>query len=213
MPPANSDARAASWDRNLVLRSTSTSTPAATAWNPAERLIVRQVVGDGIKHPEIRSTYRDQPPVEQPLGRQFLHRARKGDHFLEDTNNTARVDLHLPRQRSGDAVRPNLGTVSPAVAFVARSAAVRATSSPTSTTRSQVLRGHVESEYHSDHLTFSLVHVEPLLRNFDQDNSSFSSANDAALFIGSSNIGDGAGRQLWNFKYGDLAATAATRSN
>jgi hypothetical protein len=40
--------------------------------------------------------------------------------------------------------------------------------------------------------------------NFDQDNSSFSFANDAAIFIGSSNIGDGAGRQLWNFKYGDL---------
>jgi hypothetical protein len=40
--------------------------------------------------------------------------------------------------------------------------------------------------------------------NFDQDNSSFSNANDAAIFIGSSNIGDGAGRQLWDFKYGDL---------
>ena len=29
-------------------------------------------------------------------------------------------------------------------------------------------------------------------------------ANDANIFIGSSNIGDGAGRQLWNFKDGDL---------
>ena len=42
--------------------------------------------------------------------------------------------------------------------------------------------------------------------NFDQDSNATSgpAANDAALFIGSSNIGDGAGRQLWNFKYGDL---------
>src|SRR6185295_14694722 len=40
--------------------------------------------------------------------------------------------------------------------------------------------------------------------NFDQDNSTFSSANDAAIFIGSSNIGDAAGRQLWDFRYGDL---------
>ena len=40
--------------------------------------------------------------------------------------------------------------------------------------------------------------------NFDQDNSSFSFANDASIFIGSSNIADGAGRQLWDFKYGDL---------
>ena len=30
------------------------------------------------------------------------------------------------------------------------------------------------------------------------------SGNDANIFIGSSNIGDGAGRQLWNFKDGTL---------
>ena len=38
--------------------------------------------------------------------------------------------------------------------------------------------------------------------NFDQDNST--TANDANIFIGSSNIADGAGRQLWDFKDGDL---------
>ena len=38
--------------------------------------------------------------------------------------------------------------------------------------------------------------------NFDQDNTS--SGNDAALFIGSSNLADGFGRQLWNFKEGNL---------
>ncbi|HEV2721498.1 MAG TPA: hypothetical protein VG323_15865, partial [Thermoanaerobaculia bacterium] len=42
--------------------------------------------------------------------------------------------------------------------------------------------------------------------NFDQDYSttSTSGTNDMATFIGSSFIGDGAGRQLWNFKYGNL---------
>jgi hypothetical protein len=39
--------------------------------------------------------------------------------------------------------------------------------------------------------------------NFDQDNTS-STDNDANRFIGSSNIGDGAGRQLWNLKEGRL---------
>ena len=39
--------------------------------------------------------------------------------------------------------------------------------------------------------------------NFDQDNST-DAGNDANIFIGSSNIGDGAGRQLWNFKDGTL---------
>ena len=38
--------------------------------------------------------------------------------------------------------------------------------------------------------------------NFDQDSSGVS--NDANVFIGSSNIADGAGRQLWNNRYGDL---------
>ena len=38
--------------------------------------------------------------------------------------------------------------------------------------------------------------------NFDQDNST--TANDANIFIGSSYIGDGAGRQLWDFKDGTL---------
>ena len=38
--------------------------------------------------------------------------------------------------------------------------------------------------------------------NFDQDNSTV--GNDDNIFIGSSNIADGAGRQMWNDKYGDL---------
>jgi len=38
--------------------------------------------------------------------------------------------------------------------------------------------------------------------NFDQDNSSI--GNDDNIFVGSSNIGDGAGRQLWDNKLGTL---------
>jgi hypothetical protein len=38
--------------------------------------------------------------------------------------------------------------------------------------------------------------------NFDQDNST--TDNDLNIFIGSSNIADGAGRQLWDFKDGTL---------
>ena len=49
-----------------------------------------------------------------------------------------------------------------------------------------------------------LVHLEPLLRQLRPGQLLVSTANDADIFIGSSNIGDGAGRQLWDFKYGDL---------
>jgi hypothetical protein len=40
--------------------------------------------------------------------------------------------------------------------------------------------------------------------NFDQDNTSINTSNDAAVFIGSSNVADAAGRNIWNYKYGDL---------
>jgi hypothetical protein len=38
--------------------------------------------------------------------------------------------------------------------------------------------------------------------NFDQDNTT--TGNDANIFVGSSFIGDGAGRQLWNYRDGTL---------
>jgi hypothetical protein len=40
--------------------------------------------------------------------------------------------------------------------------------------------------------------------NFDQDNSTVTTSNDANIFIGSSNIGDGPGRQLWDNRLGTL---------
>ena len=48
-----------------------------------------------------------------------------------------------------------------------------------------------------------LLHVEPLLRQL-RPGQLDRRPNDANIFIGSSNIGDGAGRQLWDFKDGDL---------
>jgi hypothetical protein len=39
---------------------------------------------------------------------------------------------------------------------------------------------------------------------FDQDNTTTALANDGNIFIGSSNIADGAGRQMWDNKYGNL---------
>ena len=40
--------------------------------------------------------------------------------------------------------------------------------------------------------------------NFDQDQSTVTTSNDGNIFIGSSNIGDGPGRQLWDNKLGTL---------
>jgi hypothetical protein len=63
--------------------------------------------------------------------------------------------------------------------------------------------GTLETEWRSDKAfargSYTWSHY---YGNFDQDSSAVS--NDDNVFIGSSNIADGAGRQLWNNRYGDL---------
>ena len=85
-----------------------------------------------------------------------------------------------------------------------RSAADRPTSSPSSTapTRGTTRRrwrrnGATPRPCVSGSYTWSRYYG-----NFDQDNST--TDNDLNIFIGSCNIGDGAGRQLWDFKDGTL---------
>jgi len=61
----------------------------------------------------------------------------------------------------------------------------------------------VESEYHGGRVFFRGSYTwSHYYGNFDQDGSS--TLNDSNIFIGSSNIGDGGGRQLWDLKTGDL---------
>jgi hypothetical protein len=63
----------------------------------------------------------------------------------------------------------------------------------------------METEWHGSKSTIGTSYTwSHYYGNFDQDNTSFNTANDASIFIGSSNIGDGAGRQLWDNKYGNL---------
>jgi hypothetical protein len=208
MPPANSDARAASWDRNLVAQLN-------VYFDQSGNLLGIQPNAsssgkwwqDGIKHPEIKEfmigTSRQ---LNQRWSSRVYGRYRKGDHYLEDTNNTARGDFNAPGGISHDPYVPNLGAVSPPSgirgAIGSGSTYVIANLDGAFT---KYYEATAESEYHADKLTvggsFTWSHY---YGNFDQDNSSFNSANDAAIFIGSSNIGDGAGRQLWDFKYGTL---------
>jgi len=156
MPPAElGRARRVVGSQSSSLRSTSTSTPAATAWNPANASSSGKWWEDGIKHPEIQGVHdRDQPPVEQPLVGTFLHPRSQRRSLLEDTNNT-RASTLPPPPGSVPATPyvPNLGTVSPAVGHSCAIAAVRATSSPTFDNAFTKYYEPRESEYHSDHLT------------------------------------------------------------
>jgi hypothetical protein len=62
-----------------------------------------------------------------------------------------------------------------------------------------------ETEWHHNNLSVTGSYTwSHYYGNYDQDNTSPNSTNDANRFIGSSNIADAAGRNVWNYKYGDL---------
>jgi hypothetical protein len=207
-PSANSDARAASWDRNLVAQ--------INAYFDANGKLIGVAPNasssgkwwqEGIKPPHIDEymigTARQ---LTQRWSARLYGRHRKGTDYMEDTNNTARGDYNAPGGISHDPYVPNLGRVG-------QPGTIRGDIGSGSTYVIANLDGAftkyyeatLESDWRGDKLALNGSYTwSHYYGNFDQDNSTFSSANDAAIFIGSSNIGDGAGRQLWDFKYGDL---------
>jgi len=137
-------------------------------------------------------------------------RYRKGENFLEDTNNNARSAYNAPAGIPRTDYVPTLcngslascgpntvrGAIGSGSTYVIANLDGAFTKYYEATMESTMRTGKL---YTSGSYTWSHYYG-----NFDQDNSSFSFANDASIFIGSSNIADGAGRQLWDFKYGDL---------
>jgi hypothetical protein len=202
MPPANSDARAASWDRNLVQQLNvyfdKDGNEIGIAPNASSSGKWWQ---DGIKHPETKELMlgTSRQLTSRWSGRLYT-RYRKGDHFLDDTNNTARADFNAPSGTTHDPYIPNLTAIRTAIGSGSTYVIANLDGAFT-----KYYEATAESEWRGNNLTLNGSYTwSHYYGNFDQDNSTFSSANDAAVFIGSSNIGDGAGRQLWDFKYGNL---------
>jgi Carboxypeptidase regulatory-like domain len=125
-------------------------------------------------------------------------RYRHGTHFWEDTNNTARVDYNPPPGIPQTPYIPNLNDQRAQIGSGSSYVIAELDGSYT-----KYYEATLESEWRGDKTfvrgSYTYSHY---YGNFDQDNST--TANDAEVFIGSSFIGDGAGRQLWNFRNGDL---------
>ncbi|HEX8411082.1 MAG TPA: carboxypeptidase regulatory-like domain-containing protein, partial [Thermoanaerobaculia bacterium] len=212
-PAANSDARAASWDRNLVAQLN-------VYFDQQGRVLGIQPNAsssgkwfqEDLKHPMVDElTIGTGQQITSAWSTRVYGRYREGSDFIEDTNNNARSAFGAPAGISRDDYVPNLCN------------AASVANCPAGTIRNAIGSGStyvianldgaftkyyeatMESSWRGSNLyvngSYTWSHY---YGNFDQDNSSFSFANDAAVFIGSSNIGDGAGRQLWDFKYGDL---------
>jgi hypothetical protein len=200
-PSASSLPRAASWDRNFIgsfvdvqFDQNGVAFAAVPVGSSSGKLFVPDMTPRRIDEYLVGSARQIKPRWTARV----YGRYRKGSHFWEDTNNNARVafdpppgipqELYIPNL---DAQRAQIGSGSSYVIAELDGAYTK------------YLEATVESEWRGDKTfvrgSYTWSHY---YGNFDQDGSA--NANDANVFIGSSNIGDGAGRQLWNYRTGNL---------
>ncbi len=125
-------------------------------------------------------------------------RYREGSHFWEDTNNTARVAFNPPADIPRELYIPDL---TQKLAQIGSGSTYVIAELDGAYTKYYELG--FESEWRGQRTFVRSSYVwSHYYGNFDQDNST--DANDANIFVGSSFIADGAGRQLWDFRDGDL---------
>lgn len=200
-PAASSLPRAASWDRNLIgtfidahFDATGRLFAAVPVGSSSGKLFVEDMT------PRRTDEYLIGTSTQFSSGwsARLYGRYRHSTHFWEDTNNNARVAFNpppgIPRELyipDLDAKRAQIGSGSSYVIAELDGAFTK------------YYEATVESDYRTGNVflrgSYTWSHY---FGNMDQDNTTV--GNDAAIFIGSSNVADGAGRQLWDNKEGDL---------
>jgi hypothetical protein len=206
IPAASSLPRAASWDRNL------TGTFIDAHFDAAGNLFAAVPVGSSTGklfaddlNPRTTDEYTigTARQITDRLSVRAYGRYRDSRHFWEDTNNNSRSaafgapadiaakGLYIPDLA---AMLGQIGTGGTANSYVIAELDGAYTKYQEVTLESEWrgARAYVRGSYTWSHY----------YGNIDQDNST--TGNDAAIFIGSSNIADGVGRQLWDFKDGTL---------
>jgi hypothetical protein len=218
-PAASSLPRAASWDRNLAATQNADFDASGklfgveTVASSTGKLFVADLTPRRYDEWLFGTARQITPSL---TGRAYF-RYRKGTHYWEDTNNNARIafnegfttvpgtDAALPHdyyiQNLDQKVIPLGITSNPNNAYVITELDGAFTDYRELTLEAEYRKGSiwVQGSY-----TRSRYYG-----NFDQDGSAGATAsggdsNDSNIFIGSSNIGDGAGRQLWDDKLGLL---------
>jgi hypothetical protein len=127
-------------------------------------------------------------------------RYREGSHFWEDTNNNARLVFNPPPEIPRELYIPDLAAM---LAQIGNGSSYVIAELDGAYTKYYDVT--VESEWRGKNAFVRGSYTwSRYTGNFDQDNSTSGANNDNNIFIGSSNIADGAGRQLWNFKDGRL---------
>ncbi len=198
-PSASSLARAASWDRNLrrdidvAFDANGNFIEAESVGSSSGKWFQDGLTPRGIDEYLLGWTM----DVSSDLSVRAHVRHRKGSHFWEDTNNSARVDFFPPAGIPQELYVPNLDDIR---AEIGGSSYVVAELDGSYT---KFWEASFEADWTRDNWYVSASYVwSHYYGNFDQDNTT--TTNDGNIFIGSSNIADDLGRQLWNFKDGNL---------
>jgi hypothetical protein len=200
-PAASSLPRAASWDRNLIgtfvdahFDANGVLFATAPVGSSSGKLFVDDLTPRTVNE-FLLGTARQ---LNSRWTARLYGRYRDGSHFWEDTNNNARIAFDpppdIPRELYIPDLDAKLAQITSGSSYVIAELDGAYTKYYEATLESE-WRG--SKSFIRGSYTFSHYYG-----NFDQDNSSI--ANDDNIFIGSSNIGDGAGRQMWNNKDGDL---------
>ncbi len=200
-PAANSLPRAASWDRNLTGTFVDVhfdQNGVAFAAVPVGSSSGKLFVPDMTPHTVNEFLIGTARQLSNNLSARLYARHRRGSHFWEDTNNNARVAFNPPPEIPRELYIP---TLADQLKQIGSGSTYVITELDGAYTR--YFDATLETEWRSEK-TFVLGSFtwSRYYGNFDQDNST--EVNDANVFIGSSFIGDGAGRQLWDNKDGTL---------
>jgi hypothetical protein len=208
-PAASSLPRAASWDRNYTIRTINTyfdQNGNLIASDPLKsssgKLFVPNMNPREIKE-YLVGTARQ---MNSRWSTRLYGRYRKADHFWEDTNNTARSDYNAPAPIPQTPYIPDLNDRRLQIGNGTRSGSSYVIAQLDGAF-TKYYEATMESDWHGNKVflrgSYTWSHY---YGNFDQDNTAGASGfyNDQNIYIGSSNIADGAGHQLWNMKYGTM---------
>jgi hypothetical protein len=201
-PSASSLPRAASWDRNLAttIRGYFDANGVLFGVDPVAsssgKLFVPNM--DPPRYREVLAGTSRQLSNQWSL--RLYGRYKKGDRFWEDTNNNARVAFApppgIPQALYIPDLTAKLAQIGSGSTFVI---------APLDGAFTTYHEGTIETDFHGRKLTARMSYTwSKYYGNFDQDNSTTAATNDSNIFIGSSNIGDDAGRQMWDRKLGRL---------
>ena len=213
-PAASSLPRAASWDRNLAATQNAD-------FDANGRLFAVETVASStgkLFQPDLTPRRYDEwlfgsaRQFTAAISGRAYFQYRRGSHYWEDTPNNSRIALNPPDTVPGTDVRipnefyiPDLGAQLTQIATGGTQNSYVIAELDGAFTDYRALT--LEAEYRKGPAWIRGSYTRSrYYGNFDQDGSAGENdANDGNIFVGSSNIADGAGRQLWDFKLGRLA--------